>query len=233
MPSPRPCEGVQPALRTRSRPGLARRPRGAPISHQASRRRRERASRSSRPGRGARAFATRDPMRRAPTRPLPPCSRGSPPLAADEASRAVVFTASPTAVKSHASPSPTRPTYATPVWTPAPIGIHGSGRRFRSLAELAGGVDRAVGVVLAREARHEQRDHLVADELVDDPVPLVDDPRRGAVEARDELRELVRRHPLGQSRRPANVREAGATARSPRLRASCRRSGSRRDRVGG
>jgi hypothetical protein len=37
-----------------------------------------------------------------------------------------VFTESPSAVKSNVSPSPTVPTYATPVWTPAPSGTQGS-----------------------------------------------------------------------------------------------------------
>ena len=41
------------------------------------------------------------------------------------ARRAVVFTASPSAVTSVCASSPTAPTQASPVWTPAPTGTHG------------------------------------------------------------------------------------------------------------
>jgi hypothetical protein len=60
---------------------------------------------------------------------------------------------------------------------------------------------------LSREAGNEQGYHLVADELVDDPVPLVDHACGGAVEARDELGEVVRRHPLCERRRASHVGE--------------------------
>jgi hypothetical protein len=47
--------------------------------------------------------------------------------------------------------------------------------------ELARGADRVGCMVVPREAGNEKRDSLVADELVDDPVPAVDDPRRRPV----------------------------------------------------
>ena len=140
------------------------------------------------------------------------------PAPADDASLAVVFTASPTAVKSQASPSPTRPTYATPVWTPMPIGTHGSGpslpvsRRSERAAS-----DRRDACSSPAKPGNEERDRLVADELVDDPVPGVDDSCSRPVEAGDQPRELLRLHVLCERRRSANVREQ---QREPDLRAS-------------
>ena len=101
-----------------------------------------------------------------------------------EASRAAVFTESPSAVKSCASPSPTEPTYATPVCTAAPTGIQGLVGMTSRLKELLRGRDRLGGVVGPGKPGDEKRDDLVAHELVDDSVSLIDDRRSGAVEPR-------------------------------------------------
>ena len=62
-------------------------------------------------------------------------------------------------------------------------------------------------MILAREAGDEERHDLVADELVDEAVPGVHDGGSRPVEARDQPRELLRRHPLGETGRTADVRE--------------------------
>src|ERR687891_1008812 len=61
-------------------------------------------------------------------------------------------------------------------------------------------------MVAPGKARDEERHGAVAEELVDDAIPLVDDPRRRAVKARHQARELLREHALGDCRRAANVR---------------------------
>src|SRR5262245_34030827 len=62
-------------------------------------------------------------------------------------------------------------------------------------------------MVLAGEPGHEERNRLVAHELVDEAVPLVDDAGRRPVEARDETGELLRLHLLRERRRAADVGE--------------------------
>jgi hypothetical protein len=62
-------------------------------------------------------------------------------------------------------------------------------------------------VVVVGEAGDEEGDGAVADELVDDAVPLVDHPGRSAVEARDQERVLVGRHALGHGGRAAHIRK--------------------------
>jgi len=62
-------------------------------------------------------------------------------------------------------------------------------------------------VILAREARNEEGDCLVADELVHDPVPAVDGPRGRAPETRQKRAELARRQTLRQRGRAADVGE--------------------------
>ena len=73
--------------------------------------------------------------------------------------------------------------------------------------KLARGLHSAGSVILAGEAWDEEGDRLVADELVHDPVPAVDDPRGGAPEAGQELPELAGRQLLGEPGRPADVGE--------------------------
>ena len=60
---------------------------------------------------------------------------------------------------------------------------------------------------LTRETGDEKGDHLIADELIDEAVPSVNDPCGSAVEARDELRELVCGDSLGKRSRSTNVGE--------------------------
>ncbi len=96
------------------------------------------------------------------------------------ASRAVVFTASPTRI--------------VPVVA-------------RRAHEVTSGVDGSRRVILAREARNEEGDDFVADELVHEPVPLVDHLRRRPVEASYHVREILSGHVLGERCGTANVRE--------------------------
>jgi hypothetical protein len=65
--------------------------------------------------------------------------------------------------------------------------------------EVAGCADGARRVLLPREAGDEEGDGLVPDELVDDAVPMVDDPRGRPVEAREQLPELPGRALLRES----------------------------------
>ena len=72
----------------------------------------------------------------------------SSPAAAADARRAVVLTASPSAVKSSTVPSgPVGPTYAIPVWIPAPIGIDpigvASARPARATSSVAAAIPAA------------------------------------------------------------------------------------------
>ena len=92
------------------------------------------------------------------------------------------------------------------MWTPIPIATRVPSASAVSRMRTRG-VDRTSRMPLAREAGDEERDHLVSDELVDEPVPAVDHARRRPVEARDELRELLRREPLGETGRAADVGE--------------------------
>ena len=74
--------------------------------------------------------------------------------------------------------------------------------------DLAGGLDRVRGMVGSREPGEEQRDDLVPDELVDDPVASVDGVRGHRVEARHEAGVLDRRRGgLGERGRPPHVGE--------------------------
>jgi hypothetical protein len=129
------------------------------------------------------------------------------PAPALEARREVKFAESPTAVKSHAS-LPHPPDVCDPRVDTRPDLDPGIGRVVSGLGhESARGGNGLLRVVLASEHRDEERDHLVADELVHDPVLPVDDLGRGAVEAGDEPGELVRGDPLRQGSRSADVRE--------------------------
>ena len=150
------------------------------------------------------------------------------PAAAVDASRAVVFTTSPSAVKSSTAPAgPVVPTYASPVCTPAPIGIgpvgDASGRPSRR-HELDGRFNRGVRMARTRDPTEEQPDDLVADQLVDEPVVAEDDLRADPVEAVEEAAELRRSHALGdpvEPRTSANSRLTGISAPvSPFLRNS-------------
>jgi hypothetical protein len=130
------------------------------------------------------------------------------PTPAWSVSRAVVFTVSPSAVKSLASPSPRAPTNDRPVCTPMPTGTHGSDPSFSGLLEqVPCSGNRGCRVLAPCEARDEERHRGVAHELVDDAVPVVDHLCRRPVEAGQQPRELLRRHPLGHRRRSANVGE--------------------------
>src|ERR671918_2294463 len=62
-------------------------------------------------------------------------------------------------------------------------------------------------MVAPGEAGDEERHCAVAEELVDDAVPFVDDPGRRPVEAGHQARELLRQHALGDRRRAADVRK--------------------------
>src|SRR5204863_10019214 len=64
----------------------------------------------------------------------------------------------------------------------------------RLLEEAPCGCDRVGRMIATREAGDEERDRAVADELVDDPVAFVDDFGGSSVEAREQARELFRRH---------------------------------------
>lgn len=67
---------------------------------------------------------------------------------------------------------------------------------------------------VAAEGRDGDRDHLVADELVEDRVMGIEDAGRGVVEAAHEPLELAGTHPFGEGGRAADVRErVGGTAR--------------------
>jgi hypothetical protein len=65
-------------------------------------------------------------------------------------------------------------------------------------------------MLLSGEAGDEEDHGLVSDELVDDPVPAVDDPRGSPVEAREQLPELARGRVLRDSGRAAHVHEQRA-----------------------
>jgi len=67
-----------------------------------------------------------------------------------------------------------------------------------ALEEVSSGPDRRRGVPSACEPRDEERDCRVADELVHDPVVLVDHFRGSPVEAGEQLRVLAGRHLLGE-----------------------------------
>jgi hypothetical protein len=75
------------------------------------------------------------------------------------------------------------------------------------LQELVCRVDRVGCVVGASESGDEERHSLVTDELVNDPVPAVDDIGRCAIEPRHQLRELFGGHLLGKPGRAAHVGE--------------------------
>ena len=95
------------------------------------------------------------------------------------------------------------------MWTAAPSGIHGPTRRpVAGLAEeLARGVDGRRGVVEAAHPRDEQANHLVPDELVDDRLSVDEYAGGHLVEAVEQVREVARRHPLGDACRAAHVSE--------------------------
>ena len=140
--------------------------------------------------------------RRASRRPR---SRRISPASAADASRAVVLTASPSAVKSLTPRSPTEPTKAIPVWTASPGDpcptMPGLGE------ELTRGVDRRRGVVEPAHPRDEQAHDLVPDELVDDRLAVHEDAGGDLIEAVEQVREVARRHPLGHAGRAAHVSE--------------------------
>jgi hypothetical protein len=62
-------------------------------------------------------------------------------------------------------------------------------------------------MVAPGEAGDEERHCAVAEELVDDAIPFVNYGRCRPVEARDQARELLGEHALGDRRRPAAVRK--------------------------
>ena len=134
------------------------------------------------------------------------------PAAAADASRAVVFTASPSTVSSVRDPSPTAPTQAGPVWTPAPSGAHGpdgsswpSGSQQRHCR-----LNRPRRVAFAGEEREEHRDDFIAHELVDTAVVVEDNVRGRRIEAIEQPMEVCGRHALGQRRRATDVGEQEA-----------------------
>ena len=122
-----------------------------------------------------------------------------------------MLTGSPSAVKSEISSlDPSAADVGHPVWIPPPTGIgplaDASGRAAAS-SRAAPGRDRLRGVVRSGEARDEQPDGLVADELVDHAV-VVDDRLGGQpVERAQERGELGRPQPLAEAGRAADVRE--------------------------
>jgi tetratricopeptide (TPR) repeat protein len=73
--------------------------------------------------------------------------------------------------------------------------------------ELLSRPDGTACMVVAGEAWNEQGHDLVSYELIDEPVPALDRASRRTVEARDEPRELLRGHPLGESRGTAHIGE--------------------------
>ena len=77
------------------------------------------------------------------------------------------------------------------------------------LEEIPRGRDGAGRVILAGKAGDEERDRLVADELVHDPVPAIDDARGRAPETREQLAELTRG---SRSARPVEPRTSANSA---------------------
>ena len=130
---------------------------------------------------------------------------------AAEASRAVTFTLSPSAVKS-VDGIADRADVGEP-------GVDAGTQRdpWSGLASVAGGpqefhggVDRMRRVVVTGQDRQEQPDHLVADELVDDAVACHEAVRRLPVEPAQEVLEGARSHRLREAGRPTHVREEQA-----------------------
>ena len=133
------------------------------------------------------------------------------PARAAAASRAVVLTTSPSAVKSSiVPPGPVPPTNASPVWTAVPTGIGpvgvASALAARSATSIAA-CDRRCRVLRSADPTEEERDDLVADDLVDEAV-VTDDRLRGQpVEVVEEGVELRRAHAFAHRRRAADVGE--------------------------
>ena len=149
------------------------------------------------------------------------------PAAALDASRAVVLTTSPSAVKSSTAPfGPVVPTYASPVWMPAPIG-------YRSPLRRIGPPDPGTTRPPLQSPRsrgavpypsEEQPDDLIADQLVDEPVVAEDDLRARPVEPVEEASKSAGRMPSAipvEPRTSAKRRLTGISAPvSPFLRKS-------------
>jgi hypothetical protein len=76
-----------------------------------------------------------------------------------------------------------------------------------SRSKVAGRSDRVGRVVVAGEARDEQRDYLIPDDLGHDAVPPVHDPSRGSIEAGDQPRKVLYGNPLRQRGGAPNVGE--------------------------
>ena len=132
------------------------------------------------------------------------------PARAADASRAVVLTTSPSAVKSSiVPPGPVPPTNASPVWT----AVHRDRLRrcgvgaCRPLGQVDGGRHRRCSVVRPADPTEEERDDLVAHDLVDEAVVSNDRFRGQSVEVVEEGVELRRAQPLPQRRRAADIRE--------------------------
>lgn len=77
----------------------------------------------------------------------------------------------------------------------------------RRAEDRRSGFHRSAHVLLTGPARGEQRHDLVADELVDEPVGLDDDPGRLAIEAVQERGERLGPDAFGHARRAADVGE--------------------------
>ena len=153
----------------------------------------------------------------------------TPPARAADASRAVVLTTSPSAVSSIVPPGPVPPTNASPVWTAVPTGIGPDGVASARAARSARSTAAARGrrsVVRAADPTKEERDDLVAHDLVDEAIVSNDCVGGQSVEVVEEGVELRRAQALSsavESRTSENSSETGiSTPLMPRLRRSVR-----------
>ena len=90
------------------------------------------------------------------------------------------------------------------------------------VANREGGPDGALGVVLVRERRPEERHHRVADELLHRPAEVLELPAQPRVIRREQLAHVLRIHPLGPRREPNEVGEEDGDD-LPLLPPGCRR----------